>query len=122
MDVSSMLVSRIPIPIRDGLLFIKVDDIIRCEADVNYSILFLLNNKKIITSKTLKQIERLLSNANFARVHKSHLVNLNYARRYVQTDVGYVVMSDDSQIPVSRRQKQILWGKINATDHVHYKQ
>lgn len=89
----------------DGIYFINIKDIIRCEAEDNYTHIHLKNGDKITASKTIKTYEDLLSSVNFYRVHKSHLINLNYMRKFVKGDGGYLVMDDNKKIEVSRRRR-----------------
>ena len=99
---------KIAIPTNEGLEFISIENIIRCESDVNYTRIYLLNEKPLFVSKTLSNIEEKIDSKSFIRIHKSHLVNLNYLRKFVKSDGGYVVMDDGTQVPVSRRKKEDL--------------
>jgi two-component system LytT family response regulator len=89
----------------DGIYFINIRDIVRCEAEDNYTHIHLKDGDKITASKTIKAYEELLSGVNFYRVHKSHLINLNYMRKFVKGDGGYLIMDDDKKIEVSRRRR-----------------
>ncbi len=89
----------------DGIHFINIKDIVRCAGEDNYTHIFLSNKQKIIVSKTIKEYEKLLQPMNFYRVHKSHLVNLNYISKFVKGEGGYLIMEDGMQIEVSRRRK-----------------
>lgn len=84
---------------------INVDDIIRCESDNYYTYFFFTDGRKLLVSKTLKENEELLSNHNFIRPHKSHLVNVKYIKSFIRQEGGYIVMTDGSKIPVSRRKR-----------------
>lgn len=97
----------------DGLTFVRLKDIVRCESDGNYTTIILEGNKRIITSKTLGEYEELFSNDNFYRVHRSHLIHLHHIIKYIKGDGGYVLMSDGSQIEVSRRKKQEFLDKLS---------
>jgi two-component system LytT family response regulator len=85
---------------------IDIDDIIRCESDDYYTRFFFKDTKTLLISKTLKEHEELLGDRYFMRPHKSHLVNLKYIKSYSKIDGGYIIMSDGSKIPVSRRKKE----------------
>ncbi len=89
----------------DGIYFINIKEIIRCEAEDNYTHIHLKNGEKITASKTIKAYEDMLSSVNFYRVHKSHLINLNYMRKFVKGDGGYLIMDDYKKIEVSRRRR-----------------
>ena len=105
-------VNKIAVSTMEGLQMISVDNIIRCESDDNYTMLFLRDKKKIIVSSTLKDIEELLEDFPFARVHRSHLVNLNEIEKYLRGEGGYLIMSDGSSIDVSRSKKEFLLKKL----------
>ena len=96
---------KISISALDGIYFINIQDIIRCEAEDNYTHIHLSNGDKITASKTIKAYEDMLGSVNFYRVHKSHLINLNYMKKFVKGDGGYLVMDDSKKIEVSRRRR-----------------
>jgi two-component system LytT family response regulator len=103
---------KISIPTQEGLLFIDSENILRLEADSNYTHLFLSTGKKHTASKTLKEFESLLDETVFVRVHSAHLINISKIERYIKGDGGYVILNDGSNIPVSRSQKAFLLGKL----------
>src|SRR5215831_8196447 len=96
----------IAVPTGDGLLFIKTQNIIRCEAEGNYVIIHQAGKEKMLITKTLGDIETMLDPAAFCRVHNSHLVNLAHIKKYVKGDGGYVIMSDNSKVDIARRKKE----------------
>lgn len=104
---------KISIPSQDGVLWVDVDDIIRFEADSNYTHVYMKNKRKVMVSKTLKSFEEQLMNSNFCRVHSTHLINLNEVEKYIKGDGGIVVLKDTSNIPVSRANKAELLNKLN---------
>jgi two-component system LytT family response regulator len=92
---------------------VKVRDILRCESDNYYTMYYFTDGKRLLVSKTLKENEELLSGYNFIRPHKSHLVNTIYIKSFNKQDGGYIVMTDGSTIPVSRRKKEKIIEIIN---------
>lgn len=98
----------------DGMYFIDIKDILRCEAEDNYTHIFMKNGEKLTASKTIKHYEEMLKDVNFYRVHKSHLVNLNYMRKFVKGDGGYLVMNDAKKIEVSRRRRPAFMEKLKV--------
>jgi two-component system LytT family response regulator len=81
----------------------------RCEADDNYTHLFLKNKSKITACRTLKEMEEQLDDFKyFVRVHHSYLVNLNEVTKYIRGDGGYLIMSDGTTVNVSRSRKDAL--------------
>lgn len=103
---------KISIPSQEGLLFVDASDIIRLEAESNYTHVYLKDRKKITASKTLKHFEEVLQNYNFCRIHSTHMINLDKIERYIKGDGGFVVLNDDITIPVSRAYKADLLGRI----------
>jgi len=89
----------------DGIYFVNIADILRFEAEDNYTHIYLNNGERITASKTIKSYEELLSQFNFYRVHKRHVINLNYMRKFVKGDGGYLIMDDGMRIEVSRRRR-----------------
>lgn len=100
----------------DGVVFLEVDKIIRCEADLNYTKFILLDNKTFLSSKTLKEYEDLLSvHKNFLRVHRSHLVNLDFVLKF--KNEGCLILKDSTIVPVSRRKKEDVVTRFGTSLH-----
>jgi len=97
--------NRISIPTSQGLEFVEVSTIMRCEAEGNYSQLYFNNSTKLLVSKTLKYIEDLIQSEEFIRVHNSHLVNINFVRRYNRGKGGSIELTDGTTIAVSKSKK-----------------
>ena len=106
-------ISKIALPTMEGLQMIPVESIISCESDGNYTTLLLKNNKKLIVSTPIKEIEEMLEDHSFVRVHRSYLVNLNEVEKYVRGEGGYLIMSDGSSVDVSRNKKELLLRKLS---------
>jgi two-component system LytT family response regulator len=111
----SVPVQRIALPTMQGLELVPVKDIISCSASNNYTELFLADKKKLLVSRTLKEIEEMLDDYSFLRVHHSHIVNLNAIIRYIKGEGGYLIMSDGSTIDVSRSRKDELLKKLQPS-------
>jgi two-component system, LytTR family, response regulator len=99
---------RIVLKTSESIHVVDISDIIRCQADNNYTTFFTQQGERIIISKGIGEYDDLLSNFGFFRVHQSHLVNTSYIKRYDKKDGGTLILSDKSQIPVSQRKKQSL--------------
>ena len=80
--------------------------------DLYFTIFFLKNKQKLIVSRPLKEIEEMLEEYSFLRVHNSYLVSLNEIDKYVKGEGGYLVMTDGSAIDVSRSKKETLLIKL----------
>jgi len=96
---------RLALHTQDKIFIVNINDIIRCESNVNYTEFFFNTGKKLLVTKTLKDFEDLLSDQGFYRVHQSHLVNTKYIKEFVKTDGGYLMMNDGGSIPVSTRKR-----------------
>jgi two-component system LytT family response regulator len=99
-------IDKIALPSLSGIEFVKLADIIRCESDNNYTNFYLLGGEKIVVSKTLKDFEEMLEAKGFFRTHKSHIINMNYLKKYIKGEGGSVIMEDGSEVLVSRRRKE----------------
>lgn len=98
---------KITLPQQDGFQVINVSEILYCKADDNYTEIYLVN-KKILVSKTLKYFEEALSEFPFARIHKSYLVNVNEVVKYKKGKGGSVVVSNGKELLVSAAKKKQL--------------
>lgn len=97
----------------DGVVFLEVDKIVRCEADVNYTRFMLAEDKQFLSSKTLKEYEDILAvHNNFVRVHRSHLVNMDYVLKFKHD--GTIVLKDQTTVPVSRRRKDEVMRNLSV--------
>jgi two-component system, LytTR family, response regulator len=104
---------KIKIQTSSGLDIIKCHDIIRVEAEGSYCMIYTLDGKKNIYSKTLKDIESKLRPVNFYRIHASHLINKDHVSRISSEEGYHVVMSNGETIPISRRMKQDFMNTMN---------
>jgi two-component system LytT family response regulator len=95
---------KIALPQLGGISFIEVDEIVSLQADSNYTIIHLCTMQKLVISKTLKDFEELLDQTQFARIHKSYIINIKYIKEYSTTDGGIVKMTDGNHWSISRRQ------------------
>ena len=98
--------NKVALPTLDGLVFIDINDIIRCEADGKYTYCFVTGGKKLHSTRSLLDFEEQLSQHGFCRIHHAHLVNLNQIKNYVKGAGGYVVMSNGDTVVVSKRKKE----------------
>lgn len=99
-------INKIALPMGDGLLFVEMKDIILFEADGAYTNLYMNNGSKILVSKRLKFFEDILQNrTNFFRPHRSHLININYIKKYIKGD-NQIVMDNLVELSLSRDLKQ----------------
>lgn len=97
--------TRIALPTLTGFIYVAIKDIIRCESDNTYTTFHTVNKNKLLVSKTLKEVEVMLGDYRFFRIHNSHLINLDFVSEYHKGEGGIVLMADGSHIDVSRRRK-----------------
>jgi two-component system LytT family response regulator len=107
-------IKKIAVPQLGSIRFIALEEIVSLQADSNYTIIHLKDMQKLVISKTLKDFEDLLDDQQFARIHKSYIVNLNYIREYSTIDGGVVKMIDGNQWSISRRQLDIFLEKMKV--------
>jgi len=98
----------------DSLHFVKVNDIIKCEADSSYTKVYLTGGKVLYISRTLKDYESLLAPFGFVRTHHSHIVNIHRIVRFDKNDGGCLVLESDLTAPVSQRKKEYIITLLNA--------
>ncbi len=105
---------RLALNTLDKIHVVNISDIVRCEADVNYTMFYFLDKSKVLVTKTLKDFEEMLSDHSFLRVHQSHLVNTNYIKEFVKGDGGYLLMQEGSNVPVSTRKRNAVVEALNT--------
>lgn len=105
--------SRIAVPTWEGLEFIQLRNVVRIESNSNYSRIFFTSGASLLVTKQLKEFEEMLVPYRFCRIHNTHLINLNYVRKYLRGDGGRVVMENGDEIDVSRRKKDDFLKLIN---------
>jgi two-component system, LytTR family, response regulator len=88
-----------------GTELIEIEDIVRCEASGSYTVLYLKNQRSIMSSKNLKSFQALLEDYQFFRVHDSHLIGYKYINKVLNDEGGMVLTSTNERIPISRRRK-----------------
>lgn len=106
---------RLCLPTLKGFIILKLDDIIYCRAERSYTMFHLEGNKTVIVSKPLLDYDNLLRDTFFLRVHKSYLINIHHVKEYQRGEGGVVIMSDGTEIEVSRRKKELFLQKIKET-------
>ena len=105
---------RIALPTSAGYHIVEIKDIVRCESDNNYTSFFFDEGNKLLICRTLKEIEEMLQEYGFLRVHQSHLINPQFVKGILKRDGGTVMMKDDREIPVSRQKKNEINGILES--------
>ncbi len=103
MGVQTFQKKKIVVPTQDGLEFITIADIIRCEGVDGYTKIIIQNGKPLLSSSSIGHFTKMLDHSLFYHVHKSHLINLDHIERYLNE--GYVLLSENNKVPVSRNKR-----------------
>ncbi len=104
---------KITIPSGNELIFLNIDEIIRCHSDINYTTIYKADKQKIVVAKTLKEFEELLTDQDFFRIHNSDLINLAYIKSYNKGKGGSVILNDGTELEVSTRRKDDFLKKMS---------
>jgi two-component system LytT family response regulator len=96
---------KIALPTLKEIRYIKVDEVVRCEASDNYTTFYTTAGEHILVCKTLKEFAELLQLHGFIRTHQSHLVNIQFVKSLLKEDGGMLLMNDETKIPISRQNK-----------------
>ena len=111
------VLKRIILKTADALQLVSVSEIIRAEAESNYTHFYLSGGKRVLVSRTIKEFESLLAGTAVIRVHQSHMINLNHVDKFMKHDGGYLHLKDGTSVPVSPNLKQKVLQAI--TDHLY---
>lgn len=106
-------IERLAVPSTDGIDFIDVRDIIYCKADSCYTYIYLTNHQTKLVTKILKDFEDMLTDSGFCRVHHSFLINLSHVKNYVRGEGGYVILTENHHVDISRRKKDEFLSLLN---------
>jgi len=105
-------IDKISLPTSDGLIIVEIDRIIRIEASHNYSIFYLANKESIVVTRASNHFEHLLCDHHFVRIHNAHLINLRFVKKYIKGQGGFVLLTDETEIPVARARKMSFLGSL----------
>jgi len=105
-QLKSGKIEKLAVPTQDGIDFYNTQDIIYCKADGSYTDIMLRNNQHTLVCKNLIDFENLLTDSGFCRVHHSYLVNLRHVQKYIKGEGGYVILTDNHHVDISRRKKE----------------
>ena len=102
------------VPTFKGFVVLKLNEIILCEAEKNYTIIHLNNKKTLIVSRPLLDYEKILDGTSFIRIHRTYMINLQHIMEYQRGEGGVVIMSNGAEIEVSRRKKDQFLTRIKG--------
>jgi two-component system LytT family response regulator len=104
-------ISKIAIPGNNGIFFIDFNEIIYVEASNNYSKVLLSDGRQFTISKTLKDVQEVLEERHFLRVHRQYIINLNCLKQFNRNE-SILTMDNGDAIPIARNQKERLSEKF----------
>ncbi len=105
---SEKVQTKIALPTGVGHEIMEIKDIVRCQAESNYCNFYFADGNKMLVCRTLKDVETILSEQDFFRVHQSHLINPKYVKTVSRQDGGTLIMTDGSKVPVSRQKRSYM--------------
>lgn len=97
---------RIALSTQEEVIFVQVSDIIRLQAEANYTQVFLMKEPPVLLSGNIGHFEKLLKDQQFYRPHQSHLINMRHVSKYVKSEGGYFKMVDGGQVPIARLKRE----------------
>jgi two-component system LytT family response regulator len=102
---------KIALPISNGLVFIDISDIIRLEADNNYTTVYTSKEKHVV-SRTLREYDDILKDAGFFRVNRSHIINMQFLKNYVRNKQSSIILTDGTELKLANSRKQAFLAQI----------
>lgn len=113
LNLNSKSMKKICLATADRIEFVRIEEIVMCEASGSYTNVYLKDKRKIMVSKHLKEYEMLLGEENFMRVHNSFLINLNEVKQFVKSEGGYILMNDNQQVSISPKRRDEFFARMN---------
>jgi len=104
-------INKIAVTTHGGVSFINLSDIVYAEANSNYSKFMLTDGSNFVISKTLKDIQDILEERHFFRIHRQYIINLNKVKHFNKVDC-ILTMDNKAELPVARIQKDKLIEKF----------
>ncbi|TAE31279.1 MAG: DNA-binding response regulator [Cytophagales bacterium] len=114
--VSATTKSRIALPTHEGHEIVELADIVRCMADASYTHFYLNSGQTLLICRTLKEVEQALEPSGFVRTHHSHLINPAYLVKIVRQEGGYLLLTDGTQVPVTKLKRDWLLSQIGSVE------
>jgi two-component system, LytTR family, response regulator len=102
------LPNQIALPYQNGVKFVSIDNILFAESDNNYTKFYLNDDKTYMVTRSLKEMQELLEDRGFLRIHRQYLVNVAQVAKFVKGDTSHVILTNSVQIPVSRNHRDQL--------------
>ena len=97
--------NKIALSSQEGMVFLRLDQIIRVESEGSYSTFYLQNQERHVVSRPMREFEDLLPKELFFKLHQSHLINLTFVKKILREEGGYALMEEGGKVPIARRRK-----------------
>lgn len=98
--------NKIVLPIAEGYLFVRPEEVRYLLADRSYTTICLTNERSVVVSRTLKEFEQLLTHPCFFRANRSCIINLEHVQQFLRKDSGTIVMDDNEQFSLSENRRE----------------
>lgn len=105
---------KIALPTGSGYEIMKIEDIVRCQSENNYTAFVFENGNKSLVCRTLKEVENILPEDYFFRIHQSHLINAKFIKHINRQGGGSILMVDGTEIPISRQKRNYIDNLLNS--------
>jgi two-component system, LytTR family, response regulator len=105
---------KLVLPMMEGFEVVKMSEILYCEAEDNFTCFYFENGQKKLICRNLKFYENALGSFGFYRIHRSHIVNLDFVKRYIKGKGGSVILENGKEIMVSNNKKEGLIQRIKG--------
>lgn len=105
LNAGNQILEKVALPTFTGFQMERIDSILYCAADHNYTQVYLSNGENLLVSKPLNVIQDMLPKEVFYRIHRSHLVNMNFIKEFSRTDGHHVVLDNGTRLDVASRRK-----------------
>lgn len=109
---------RLALPTTEGHEIVEISQVIRCMADTSYTHFYLANGQKLVICRTLKEVSQVLEPSGFVRVHQSHLINPSYLRKVVRQEGGYLLLTDNVPVPVTKQKRDWLIEQFSTIERM----
>lgn len=107
-------IQKLALPVANGYRYVQINDISYLEADGSYTHIHLANGQSILITKKLGELEALIQHSDLFKTHRSYLINLRYVKQYVRSEGGYILMQNDTHLPIARARKDAFLEKMKA--------
>lgn len=104
---------KIVIKTLESIHLLDISTISYCQSDTVYTTIYTTDNRSILSSKSIKDYEEMLTDFGFFRVHRSFLINISHVKRFEKREGGCVILTNDCQIPVASRKKEEMLALLN---------